>query len=215
VGVCAHGGADWDDEPVGDRAGPAAAEKAALRAAVLAARRALPESARADAASLLTEAVLTLPEVATARTVAVYVSFGTEPATAELLDVLQARNLRVLVPVLRDDLDLNWAIYENRDRMSRGPRGTWTPEGPLLGVAAIAEADLILVPALAVGADGTRLGRGGGSYDRALARIPAGRPVVALLYDGELLPGVPSEPHDRRVTAVITPSGAHRSGDGG
>jgi 5-formyltetrahydrofolate cyclo-ligase len=215
VGVCARSAPDWDDDPVGDRVGTAAAEKTALRAAVLAARRALPESARADAASLLTEAVLTLPEVATARTVACYISFGTEPATAELLDLLQARNLRVLVPVLRDDLDLDWAIYENRGQMSPGPRGTWSPAGDLLGGAAVAEADLILVPALAIGADGTRLGRGGGSYDRALARVPEGRPVVALLYDGELLPGVPSEPHDRRVTGVITPSGAHRSGDGG
>jgi 5-formyltetrahydrofolate cyclo-ligase len=199
---------------VGDDAGTATEEKAGLRAALLAARRALPESARAEAASLLTAAVLTLPEVMTARTVAVYVSIGTEPPTAELLDVLRSRGVRVLVPVLREDLDLEWAIYENRDRMSRGPRGMWTPEGDLLGVQAVAEADVVLVPALAVGADGTRLGRGGGSYDRALARVPAGRPVVALLYDGELLAGVPAEAHDRRVTAVITPSGAHRVGDG-
>ena len=90
-----------------------------------------------------------------------------------------------------------------------------TPDDDLLGVQTVAEADLVLVPALAVGADGTRLGRGGGSYDRALARVPAGVPVVALLYDGELLPAVPSEPHDRRVTAVVTPSGVHRLGDAG
>jgi 5-formyltetrahydrofolate cyclo-ligase len=158
--------------------------------------------------------VLTFPEVMTARTVAAYVSIGTEPPTAELLDVLRSRDVRVLVPVLRDDLDLDWAIYENPDKMSPSQRGMWTPEGDLLGVQAVAEADVVLVPALAVGADGTRLGRGGGSYDRALARVPAGRPVIALLYDGELLPGVPAEPHDRRVTAVITPSGAHRVGDG-
>ena len=75
-------------------------------------------------------------------------------------------------------------------------------------MAAVADADVVLVPALAVGADGARLGRGGGSYDRALARVPAGRPRTALLYDGELLPGVPAEPHDQRVTGVVTPSGA-------
>jgi len=200
---------------VGDQAGTATEDKAGLRAAVIAARRALPESARADVASLLTEAVLTLPELATARTVAVYISFGTEPPTAELLNVLQARNLRVLVPVLRDDLDLDWAIYENRDQMSPGRGGMWIPDGDLLGVDSLAEADLVLVPALAVGADGTRLGRGGGSYDRALARVPADRPVVALLYDGELLPGVPAEAHDRRVTAVVTPSGVRQLGVAG
>ncbi len=213
-GVRAPGGVDWDDGSVGHEAGTAAEDKAGLRAALLAARRALPASTRADAASLLTAAVLSLPEVSTARTVAVYVSIGTEPPTAELLDVLRSRDVRVLVPVLRDDLDLDWAIYENRDKMSPGTRGMWTPEGDLLGVDAVAEADLVLVPALAVGADGTRLGRGGGSYDRALARVPAGRPVVALVYDGELLPDVPTAPHDARVTCVITPSGTHRVGDG-
>jgi 5-formyltetrahydrofolate cyclo-ligase len=63
------------------------------------------------------------------------------------------------------------------------------------------------VPALAVGRDGTRLGRGGGSYDRALARVPAATPVVALLYEDELLETVPAEPHDRRVSAAVLPSG--------
>ena len=63
AGNCARDARDWDDGRVGDQAGTATEEKAGLRAAVIAARRALPESARADAASLLTEAVLTLPEV--------------------------------------------------------------------------------------------------------------------------------------------------------
>ena len=84
-----------------------------------------------------------------------------------------------------------------------------------LGVDAVTDADVVLVPALAVGADGARLGRGGGSYDRALARVPAGRPRTALLYDGELLPGVPAEPHDQRVSGVVTPSGARHLVDGG
>jgi 5-formyltetrahydrofolate cyclo-ligase len=50
-----------------------------------------------------------------------------------------------------------------------------------------------------------RLGRGGGSYDRALSRIRPNALVVALLYDGELVETLPAEPHDRRVTAVILP----------
>ena len=175
----------------------------------------MPAAARAEAASSLTAAVLTLPEVMAARIVAVYVSIGTEPPTAELLDVLRSRDARLMVPVLREDLDLDWAIYETREQMSPGPRGVWAPEGPRLGVDAVTDADVVLVPALAVGADGARLGRGGGSYDRALARVPAGRPRTALLYDGELLPGVPAEPHDERVTGVVTPSGARHLVDGG
>ncbi len=82
-------------------------------------------------------------------------------------------------------------------------------------------ADLVLLPGLAVDrATGLRLGRGGGSYDRVLARIetgaPAGRarrPLLAtLLYPDELLDGVPAEPHDRPVDAVLTPDGLTRWG---
>ena len=187
-------------------------EKARLRAAVLAARRAMPDEARASAASSLTAAVLTLPEILAATSVAAYVPIGTEPSTSELLDVLGSRNVRVLVPVLRDDLDLDWAIYEKAGPMSPGARGLWTADAPRLGVGALSGAEVVIVPALAVGADGGRLGRGGGSYDRALARVPTGRPVVALLYDGELLPAVPREPHDLAVTTVVTPGGTYRVG---
>ena len=206
--------AGWDDATMDDRGASMRDQKVALRAAVLAARRAMPAEARAEAASSLTAAVLTLPEVMTARIVAVYVSIGTEPSTAELLDVLRSRDTRVLVPVLRADLDLDWAIYENRAQLSPERLGLLTPVGPRLGLEGIAAADVVLVPALAVAEDGTRLGRGGGCYDRALQRVRPGVPVVALLHDGELLPAVPAEPHDRRVSAVVTPSGVRRLGDG-
>ncbi|TDB95060.1 5-formyltetrahydrofolate cyclo-ligase, partial [Micromonospora fluostatini] len=80
------------------------------------------------------------------------------------------------------------------------------PAGPRLGVTAIAGADLVVVPALAVDRRGLRLGRGGGSYDRALARVPATVPTVALLHDGELVGSLPAQPHDRPVRAVVTPA---------
>jgi 5-formyltetrahydrofolate cyclo-ligase len=186
------------------------AAKGRLRAALSAARRARSAPERAAAASQLSAAVLSLPEVGAARTVALYYSIGTEPATTELLDVLRSRDITVLLPVVRDDLDLDWAIYAGRDHLSRTGRGLWEPTTPTLGLDAVSGADVVLVPAQAVGADGTRLGQGGGCYDRALTRVPPGRPVVALLYDGELLPAVPAAPHDRKVTLVLTPSGAHR-----
>jgi 5-formyltetrahydrofolate cyclo-ligase len=95
-----------------------------------------------------------------------------------------------------------------RSLLVAGPRGLREPAGPRLGVEAVCSVDLLLVPALAVGGDGTRMGRGGGSYDRVLARLPEPGPlVVALLHDGEDVDFVPAEPHDRRVHAVITPTG--------
>jgi 5-formyltetrahydrofolate cyclo-ligase len=65
----------------------------------------------------------------------------------------------------------------------------------------------VLVPALAVARDGVRLGRGGGSYDRALARVAPGTPRVALLFDGELVDALPADPWDVPVTDAVTPAG--------
>jgi 5-formyltetrahydrofolate cyclo-ligase len=184
--------------------------KADLRSRALAARRAMPPNMREMAGAAITRTMLDLTEVTRARTVAAYLSIGTEPATPDLVEALRSRGVRVLVPVLRDDLDLNWAQYVGMDGLAQGLRGLWTPQGPLLGVNAVAEADVVIVPAVTVDDRGVRLGRGGGSYDRALARVPAGRPVIALLYDGERRDVVPAEAHDRRVTTLVTPSEVRR-----
>jgi 5-formyltetrahydrofolate cyclo-ligase len=74
-----------------------------------------------------------------------------------------------------------------------------------LGLPAVGLADLVVVPALAVDRAGVRLGRGGGSYDRALARTRPDALLVALLYQGELVDALPTEPHDARVDVAILP----------
>jgi 5-formyltetrahydrofolate cyclo-ligase len=111
----------------------------------------------------------------------------------------------VLLPVLLPDGDLDWAVFAGA--LAAGPRGLLQPPGPRLGVDAVRNAALVVVPALAVDRSGMRLGRGGGSYDRVLARLAVDVVTVALLNDGELLDAVPAEAHDRPVRAVITPSG--------
>jgi len=107
--------------------------------------------------------------------------------------------------VLRDDYDLDWASYEGPDSLAPGPHGLLEPTEPRRGVAGISSADLVIVPALAADPRGHRLGRGGGSYDRALTRVGAAVPTIALLYDSELLDEVPAGPHDQRVRAVAQP----------
>jgi 5-formyltetrahydrofolate cyclo-ligase len=89
--------------------------------------------------------------------------------------------------------------------MVPGPRGLLEPGEPPRGVDAVARADAVLVPALAVDTVGRRLGRGGGSYDRALARVGPLVPLIALIYDDELVEQVPAEGHDIPVRAVVSP----------
>jgi 5-formyltetrahydrofolate cyclo-ligase len=165
----------------------------------------LSEAARDIAAHLLET-----PEVRRAATVAAYVSVGTEPGTGPLLDALRERGRRVIVPVVLPDLDLDWAVYDGPLDLVRARRGLLEPTGRRLGVDAVGTADVVVTPGLAVDRTGMRLGQGGGCYDRALGRVPVGTFTATLLFDGELLDTVPTEAHDRPVTAVVTPSGVTR-----
>lgn len=163
----------------------------------------------------LREAALAVPELAAAGTMAAYVSLPEEPGTRALLSALHGRGVRVLLPVLLAAGDLDWAAYEGPAALTPGRWGLLEPGGPRLGSAALAEADVVLVPGLAADRCGHRLGRGGGSYDRTLARLPPQRLTVVLLFDEELLDHVPVEAHDVRVRAALTPSGLHRLHPGG
>ncbi|MET9377844.1 5-formyltetrahydrofolate cyclo-ligase [Streptomyces sp. NPDC002992] len=189
------------------------AEKAALRRLLLAARAELPVHVAESAGELLARGALELPAVAEASTVAAYVSVGREPGTRALLDALHARGVRVLLPVLLPDNDLDWAAYEGAEGLAKAGRGLLEPIGPRLGPEAVCEADVVLLPGLAVDERGMRLGRGGGSYDRVLARLAradAHPSLVVLLYANEVVARVPEEPHDHPVHAVVTPEGVRR-----
>lgn len=188
------------------------AAKAAARTQLLAARRTRLQGERAVAATALAQRTSTLPELAGARLVAAYVSVGGEPGTAELLDRLRAAGTTVLLPMLLPDGDLDWAGYDGRQGLQPVRRGLLEPVGPRHGPDALRRVDAVVVPALACDRDGHRLGRGGGSYDRALARLDPEVPVIALLYDDELLPGIPVEGHDRPVGVIVTPSRTLRPG---
>jgi 5-formyltetrahydrofolate cyclo-ligase len=178
--------------------------KTPLRNRLLAQRRTMTPSAHQTAAAAVHATLLSLVRRVRPSTVAAYVPVGAEPGGAELPSVLAA-TARVLLPVLLPDGDLDWAAYEGS--LVAGPRGLLEPPGRRLGVDAVRNAAVVVVPALAVDRSGMRLGRGGGSYDRVLGRLADGALTVALLNDGELLDAVPAEAHDRRVQAVITPSG--------
>ena len=187
-----------------DRADPAAA-KSVLRAKLLAARRTLTEDQRALSGRSIRDAVLGLPETEMAGTVAAYYSVGAEPDTHGLVFALWKRGTYVLLPLLRPDGDLDWASYEGPDSLAPGPRGLLEPVEPPRGVTAITSADLILVPAVAVDRTGARLGRGGGSFDRALGRVGRAVLTMALLHDGELVERVPVAGHDIPVRAAALP----------
>jgi 5-formyltetrahydrofolate cyclo-ligase len=180
-------------------------DKGTLRRRQVAARTAMPDSIRNESGRLIRDHVLEMPQVTSAGTIAAYYSVGTEPDTRGLIFALWKRGSYVVLPVLLPDGDLDWASYEGPGSLAPGPRGVLQPVEPVRGTGTVARADVVLVPALAVDVRGRRLGRGGGSYDRALARVGPQVPTIALLYDSELLPSVPAEEHDQAVRAVARP----------
>jgi 5-formyltetrahydrofolate cyclo-ligase len=176
--------------------------KRGWRARLLAARAELSPAELDAAAGALLRPVL--DRLGGARRIAAYVPVGREPGSLRMLDALRDGGTEILLPMVVAG-GLDWCPYDGPDGLAAGPLGTRAPAGPQLGPGALATADAVLLPALAVDHGGVRLGRGGGYYDRALAVTRAGLPLIALLHDGELVARLPADPWDRTVTAVVTP----------
>jgi 5-formyltetrahydrofolate cyclo-ligase len=183
--------------------------KTELRGAILLARRTLsPHLHDAEAYALCGH----LPAfIASGDTVCAYVPVGSEPGSAELIDSLLSRGVRVLLPVARHDaaglpVPLQWGEY-CPGGLVQARFGLREPAAPWLPADAIASATVVLVPALAVDRSGVRLGRGAGFYDRSLPRAAPSARLVAVVRDDELVDRLPAEPHDVRMTHALTPNG--------
>jgi 5-formyltetrahydrofolate cyclo-ligase len=180
------------------------AAKSALRERLAARRLARPAAERRAAAAAVTTSLLR--GLGGVRVIAAYAPEDTEPGHGRLPAAFTQLGARILLPVLvAGEPELRWAV--DTGRLAPGRSGPLEPVGPRLGATAVGTADVVVVPAVAIARDGIRLGRGGGYYDRALRHARPGAVVVGVVFDDELLDELPSEPHDQRVTAVVTPSG--------
>ncbi|KAA5836935.1 5-formyltetrahydrofolate cyclo-ligase [Saccharopolyspora hirsuta] len=179
--------------------------KAEWRRRLLQQRRDMDETTRSAEARALQEAALAWLAEHPVRTVAAYVPVGGEPGSPDLLEALRAAGLRVLLPVVNRRQPLEWADYTGPDSLREAGFNLLEPAGQRLGAAAVGEAGALLVPALAVDRRGVRLGRGAGYYDRSLPMADPAAPLIAVVRDEEFVPELPGEPHDVRMTGVLTP----------
>ncbi|WP_435298454.1 5-formyltetrahydrofolate cyclo-ligase [Timonella sp. A28] len=183
--------------------------KSALRQALRETRNARSERLRKEASQDIASTVLSIPEVKNAQRIALYASRAGEPSTLPLLNYLQAMGKTILLPVLGAGLQRDWATYAGEDDLlQRAPGRPPEPSTDALGPDALSTVDVILAPALAVDSSGTRLGQGGGWYDRALAYAQDGVKIIALVYPEEIYDAatrpLPREQHDLPVHAVAT-----------
>ena len=186
--------------------------KVELRASIRRQRQQRAERRLAEHATALCERVLALDEIRNAKCVSVYASRPHEPGTLPLIEALHKQGVRVLIPLLGDGLQRGWGVYGGAaDLIERAPGRPPEPSTEFLPSDVLRDADVVIVPALAVDTSGTRLGQGGGWYDRALADVQTGVPIIALTFAGEVRNAesepLPREQHDVRVHGVITPEG--------
>jgi 5-formyltetrahydrofolate cyclo-ligase len=183
-----------------------------LRRAILSEREKRSPRELERAAHDFAQVVGDLAQVRGAGTVAAYAARAAEPGTNPLLERLGRRGTRVLLPMLGSGLQRQWAWLTSTDELElRAPGRPPEPPGPGMPADALAQADAVVVPALAVDTAGHRLGHGGGWYDRVLEHVRPGVSIIAMVfaeevYDADSLP-LPIEPHDRPVQAVVTTAG--------
>ena len=187
-------------------------KKASLRALLTQARRDMSaDEIRSEDSAIIAHAAALLRSLTPDETtVAAYSPLPGEPGGPLLLDALHGEAAALYLPVSLPGGRLDWSLYQGRLALTPGALGIAEPTGERLGPDALATCRLILIPALAVSPEGIRLGKGGGFYDRALARfaeVENPPRTAVLLYNGEIRDDVPVEEHDMPVDLAITPAG--------
>jgi len=175
-----------------------------IRRRVVSTRGSLTDEETAAHAAELGRRALALVTARNTRTVSAYLSVDGEPGTGPLITALHDHGITVLLPLLCEDFDLEWAVYAP-GAIGSGSFGLLEPTTPNLGKSAIHEAGVVFCPGVAGSVQGHRLGRGGGSYDRALGRTNPTASRCLLLYDEEVLDAIPVEPHDVPIDFICTP----------
>ena len=145
--------------------------------------------------------IINSDEFAQATTIASYISYGDEPQTKDLNQQILRSGKKLALPKMLKDKSLEWIIWDGEESKLVKSGKILEPVGEVISGD---EIDIVIVPTLHATRDGHRLGQGGGSYDRALAKISAWR--IGLIYSGELtVEPIPIEAHDVKLNAVATP----------
>jgi 5-formyltetrahydrofolate cyclo-ligase len=166
------------------------------------------------------EKFVSLPEYAAARTVMYYVDVRTEVRTRDYLATALAHGKRIVVPWCRDNGELELFWLKSMDDLAIGMYKILEPKPELRLLldrqVPVTDLDLIMVPGVAFTCDGARMGHGKGYYDKLLEHARPDAPLVALAFDCQLFPEIPTQEHDVFMDQIITETTIYRGkGRGG
>lgn len=169
--------------------------------------RAMDEGARAAVdAAIITQVVNFVSAQRRGVTVSLFGGLKNEPELLpRTLDELKEHGVSLTCFEI-DAGELRPRLVQSMNDLKRGQMNVWEPR-PHCSVVEIATLDIILVPGLAFTRDGRRLGRGGGYFDRLLARPQCKARRIGIAYDLQIVDSIPTEPHDQCVYEIITESG--------
>ena len=190
--------------------GDFAGEKRELRKKMLAARRALTDEERAAHSAAITERLLSHPAVKDARAVFAYASTPDEVRTEELLARLLVSGKKVAIPLVSGKRQMEAVLVPSMDALEVGAYNILTVREELREFLPPEELDCVVVPGVAFGRDGTRLGMGGGYYDTFLPKA-AKAVKIAAAFQCQIADHIPSLPHDCGVDWIATEQGVFRA----
>jgi len=183
------------------------AMKQSLRQSIIGARSEVAPEERLRLSNNIATRISELESYKEAVTVLGYMNFGAEfAAEIFVLQALQDGKQVMLPKVNREDKQLE--LYRVTDLAQDIAPGTWDIREPIADrckkVTELNLVDFILLPGVAFGLDGARLGYGGGFYDKLLARLPHQPTLVAAAYALQVVENIPQENTDRKVEWLIT-----------
>lgn len=154
------------------------------------------------------ERFVSLPEYVAARTVMFYVDVRTEVRTRDYLATALTHGKKIVVPWCNDrgELELFW--LQSMEDLSIGMYRILEPKPELRHIperkVAVTELDLIMVPGVAFTREGARMGHGKGYYDKLLEHARPDAPLVALAFECQFFPDIPTQDHDVFMDKIIS-----------
>jgi 5-formyltetrahydrofolate cyclo-ligase len=155
---------------------------------------------RAAKSAAIAERLLALPELRSAGTVMLFVSFGSEVDTAPILDLLATEGRKIVLPRVQEG-EVVPVPWDPGQTLAPAPFGAGEPPGDPVDPG---EIDVVVTPGLAFDRRGNRTGYGGGYYDRLFRRMRPDVPKVAVAFSLQIVDAVPTGRGDRRVHVVVT-----------
>ena len=162
--------------------------------------------------STICEKFAALPEYQSASTVLFYIDVRTEVRTRQYLPTALGHGKKIVVPYCVDGL-LELFHLESMDELDIGMYKILEPKLELRALPAkrveVREIDLVMVPGVAFDRTGARMGHGKGYYDKLLEHARSDTPLVALAFECQLFPEIPTQSHDVFMDKIVTETAVH------